>query len=112
MIVISISILYGPGLNYPFFFDDYNNLMNDQGQVNALIKDPSRIINNLLAHPLQPDRNLTLLSFATSYKLSKMNPAGFRLVNLILHGLNTLLLYFLLSLLLYRHNPPTPTERA
>ncbi len=112
MIVISITILYGSGLNYPFFFDDYNNLMDDQGKVSTLIKDPSQSLNNLLAHPLRPDRNLTLLSFAASYKLSKMSPAGFRLINLALHGLCTISVYLLLSLLLYRHDPQAPTERS
>ena len=110
MIVISIAILYGPGLNFPFFFDDYNNLMNDQGKVSSLIKDPSQTLNNLLAQPLRPDRNLSLLSFAASYKLSKMSPAGFRFVNLALHGLCTILTYLLLSLLFYRHDPQLPVE--
>ena len=111
ILVVTITILYGPGLDYPFFFDDYNSLMNDQGQVNTLIKSPDQALDNLLAHPLRPDRNLTWLSFAASYKLSKMSPSGFRLINLALHGLCTILLYLLLSLLLYRHDPQAPTER-
>ncbi len=110
--VVIITILYGPGLDYPFFFDDYNSLMNDQGQVNALIKNPDQTLNKLLAHPLRPDRNLTWLSFAASYKVSKMSPAGFRLINLALHGLCTILLYLLLSFLLYRHDPQAPAVRS
>ena len=42
MIVITIAILYGPGLEYPFFFDDYNSVMNDQGQISGLIKSPDQ----------------------------------------------------------------------
>jgi len=109
IIAALIAILYGPGLNYPFFFDDYNSLMNDQGQVSALIKNPAQALDNLLSQPLRPDRNLTWLSFATNYKLTKMNPSGFRVINLVLHGLCSFLIYLLLTHLLFRHNPKTDT---
>ena len=110
VIVATITIIYGPGLDYPFFFDDYNSLMNDQGIVNDLIKNPSHAIDNLLSHPLRPDRNLTWLSFAESYKLKKMSPAGFRLINLILHGLCSILVYLILSTLFFRHSQQTTKD--
>ncbi len=109
MIAVSVAILYGPGLDYPFFFDDYNSLMNDQGKVNALIKDPALALDNLLAQPLRPDRNLTWLTFAASYKLNEMSPSGFRIINLILHGLCSILVYLLLAFLISRHDPQTQT---
>ncbi len=110
VIVVTITILYGPGLDYPFFFDDYNSLMNDQGKVNNLIKNPSHSLKNLLAQPLRPDRNLTWLSFAVSYQLNEMSPTGFRLINMILHGLCSILIYLLLSILLFRHSLPTTSD--
>ncbi|MEA1921932.1 MAG: hypothetical protein U9N63_04685 [Pseudomonadota bacterium] len=109
VIVATITILYSPGLDYPFFFDDYNSLMNDQGKVNNLIKNPSQSLDNLLAQPLRPDRNLTWLSFAASYQVNEMSPAGFRLINLILHGLCSILVYLILSTLLFRHSLQTTT---
>ncbi len=107
VIVVLITILYGSGLNYPFFFDDYNSLMNNQGKVNTLIKDPVEALDNLLTHPLRPDRNLTWLTFAASYKLSEMSPLGFRIINLVLHGLCSFLVYLLLAFLMSQHVPPT-----
>ncbi len=109
MIAILVAILYGPGLDYPFFFDDYNSLMNDQGKVNDLIKDPTQALDNLLAQPLRPDRNLTWLSFAASYKQNEMSPADFRIINLVLHGLCAFLVYLLLAFLIYQHTPKTQT---
>lgn len=110
VMIILVAILYGPGLNYPFFFDDYNSLMNDQGQISTLIQSPEPALKNLLTKPLRPDRNLTWLSFAASYKLSKMSPAGFRIINFILHGLGSFLLYLLLAHLLYKPDPQKKTK--
>ena len=113
MISTLVAIFFGPGLNYDFFFDDYNSLMNDQGQVNALIKSPAQSLNNLRAQPLRPDRNLTWLSFAASYKISEMSPAGFRSINLILHALCSFLVYLLLALFISRNNKlrePSPAK--
>ncbi|MBN2809631.1 MAG: hypothetical protein JXR80_09095 [Deltaproteobacteria bacterium] len=106
-IVISTAILYGPGLDYPFFFDDYNSLMNDQGQVSSMITSPAPALHDLRTYPLRPDRSLTWLSFAISYKLKQMSPAAFRIVNFGLHGLCSFLVYLIIALLLFRHIPAT-----
>ncbi len=107
VIIISVAIIYRPSLDFPFFFDDYNSLMNDQGKVNSLIKDPALTLDNLLAQPLRPDRNLTWLTFAASYKLNEMSPSSFRIINFVLHGLCSFLVYLLLALMISRHEPQT-----
>ena len=98
-----IIIIYGPSLHYPFFFDDFNSLMNSQGKVNLKLTDPAPLFNSLFKKPLHFNRNLTWLTFALNYKLTGMNPAGFRIVNFVLHGLCTILVYLLLTLLWRRH---------
>ncbi len=99
-----IIIIYGPSLHYPFFFDDFNSLMNSQGIVSLKLTDPTPQLDSLLKKPLHPNRNLTWLTFALNYKLTGINPAGFRIVNLVLHGLCTILVYLLLTLLWQRHS--------
>ncbi|HDS15516.1 MAG TPA: hypothetical protein ENN66_02675 [Proteobacteria bacterium] len=94
------ALLYGPGLNYPFFFDDYNSLMNDQGLINPKLAQPEGCARDLIFAPLRPDRNLTWLTFAASYRLGKMNPGTYRAVNLFLHCGCAGLLYLILVLLL------------
>ncbi len=92
-----IAVFYGPALHYPFFFDDFNSLMNNQGIVSPQITSPAPALESLLIEPLRPNRALTWLTFAANYKLTDMNPAGFRTVNYALHGLCTILVYLILS---------------
>lgn len=101
---LSIIIIYGPALHYPFFFDDFNSLMNSQGIINPQLAQPVVWLKSLSRQPLSPNRDLTWLTFAINYKLAGMNPAGFRIVNLVLHGLCTILVYLLLTLLWRRHS--------
>jgi len=102
--VLFIIIIYGPSLHYPFFFDDFNSLMNSQGIVSLKLTDPAPAFDSLLKKPLHPNRYLTWMTFALNYKLTGMNPAGFRIVNFALHGLCTILVYLLLTLLWQRHS--------
>ncbi|NPA24307.1 MAG: hypothetical protein GXO34_00580, partial [Deltaproteobacteria bacterium] len=91
-------LLYGPATTGPFFFDDYNSIMNDQGQVNPRLKNPFTALDELRAHPFRPDRSLAWLTFALSYRYNGLSPTAFRAVNLALHGLTTLVLYLTLCL--------------
>ena len=102
--VLFITIIYGPTLHYPFFFDDFNSLMNNQGNVSPQLTNPAPSLESLIKQPLRPNRELTWLTFAANYKLTGMNPAGFRIVNFTLHGLCTFLVYLLLALLWQKNN--------
>lgn len=99
-----IVIIYGPALHYPFFFDDFNSLMNNQGVTNPRLPNPAPSLESLLKQPLSPNREVTWLTFAANYKLTGMDPAGFRIINFTLHGLCTILVYLLLTLLWQRNN--------
>jgi len=103
-VTVLIVIIYGPSLHYPFFFDDFNSLMNNQGIVSLKLTNPAQLLDSLSTQPLRPNRDLTWLTFALNYKLANMNPAGFRIVNLILHGLCTILVYLMLVQLGQRKN--------
>lgn len=100
LILIGSAWLYGPGLEYPFFFDDYNSLMDDQGQVSPMIKDSGARLRELKQQFLRPDRGLTWLTFAFDYQRQKnagqLRPAGFRYFNLLLHGGLAFLVYLTL----------------
>ncbi|MBN2706573.1 MAG: hypothetical protein JXR89_09050 [Deltaproteobacteria bacterium] len=113
------ALLYGPGLNYPFFFDDYNSLMNDQGLINPKLAQPEVCTRDLILAPLRPDRSLTWLTFAASYRVGKMNPGAYRAVNLFLHCASALLLYLILVVLLKQEQAsgvktqsPSPMEQG
>jgi tetratricopeptide (TPR) repeat protein len=105
------AVLYGPGLGGPFFFDDFNSLMNVRGETAPQVLNPRLPLQELVKHPLRPDRSLAWLSFAASYHFRRMNPAAFRTVNLVLHGLTALLLYLLLLRLRSASDPDRSQER-
>ena len=111
---IAISLaLYGFTLNFPFQFDDYTYLV-----LNPVIKDFqsfgswsdfSQIVNASRTMGLDPDvsvnyalRPLTYFTFHLNYLFDGLNPWSYRLVNVLIHAANTLLLFFLLARLLQK----------
>lgn len=79
--------------------------------------DSAYVVNNTLIRSLNWDSiyrifttphytdyyPLTLLSYATDYQIWGLNPFGYRLTNLVIHILNSILLYLFIHSLLSRH---------
>jgi len=92
-------ILYQPAKNAPFIFDD-NRIISE----NKLIKDIGTIGDLFLGKTISSSkiasagmcRPLLMSTFALDYHLNGLNPAGYRVVNITLHIVNTILLVFLL----------------
>ena len=99
--VLIAIILYGLVLYIPplqstsFYFDDQPSVEN-----NAVIKkiDIPEIFNAFNT------RFLVGLSFALNYKLCALHPAGYRLINLLIHCLNAFLVYLLIKSTLYLYS--------
>ncbi len=102
LILATTALLHGPAATGSFFFDDYNSIMNDLGELNPLVRSPLPALKELRAHPGRPDRSLAWLTFALSYRFSGLSATAFRIVNLVLHGLITMLLYLILCRLFAR----------
>jgi protein O-mannosyl-transferase len=77
------AIVYLPGLNAPFIFDDYLNLVNN-AQITTLTPQPNS---------WRESRPIGFLSFALNYAIHGLHPLGFRLVNVVLHWLTATLLF-------------------
>lgn len=100
LLVVIAALAYWPGVNGGFLFDDYNNI-----QVNPAIQ-----IESLDAGSLQRaaaayqagsyGRPLATLSFALDHYFQGKDPAGFKRTSIVLHALNTLLVFLLVSRLL------------
>lgn len=87
---VSVLVTFGRAVDAPFFFDDYFSVVHNE------------TIRELwpLSEPLHPPRDtpfagrpLVNLSAAVNYYFSRLNPAGYRLVDLLLHALSALLLF-------------------
>lgn len=92
--------IYRPGLWGPFLFDDYPNIVfNNAIHLNALNTDA--LSNALFTSDSGPlNRPISMLSFALNYYYTGLNQYYFKLTNLLIHLVNGLGVFVLVSLLL------------
>lgn len=111
VLAAACSLLYGWTLNFPMVFDDHLYLKN-----NPLVKDAASFgyaadFQNFATwparHGMEPDlatnfvlRPVAYATFYANYMLDGFNPKWWRLVNILVHGVNAWLMYALLTLLL------------
>lgn len=94
-ILIAIFVVYLPALRAGFVNWDDGDYVVD----NPLIKDFSHL-KELLTTPMQGNHHpLTMLSFALNYAISGLNAWSYHLVNLLLHLINSILVFRLAMLL-------------
>ncbi|TRZ49128.1 hypothetical protein D4Q80_02565 [bacterium] len=108
LLFIICFVIYLPSLGNSFVFDDIAVIVN-----NPFIKSlkflPNIFTHNLYYHLIANTpgsfmyRPLQAFTYAIDYKVWGLNPFGFHLVNVILHFINGLLVYYFL-LLLFQDN--------
>lgn len=89
-------LIYLPGLNGPFVFDDFTNIVQNSAlTVHNLDWDQlAQAALSSNAGPLQ--RPLSMLSFALNVYFGGLDAYAFKWVNLLIHLLNGVLVYSLL----------------
>jgi tetratricopeptide (TPR) repeat protein len=90
LILLVSSVSYFNSLENSFHFDD-RPVIEENPNIREL-SDLSSIISH------NPSRPILFLSFALNYYFSHLNPFGYHLVNLILHGLTSILIYLIVEL--------------
>ncbi|HEX3727460.1 MAG TPA: hypothetical protein VHV08_14500, partial [Pirellulales bacterium] len=96
ILTIAVCIVYGPATSAPFIFDDKISVVQ-----NASITELWPLwTSSGKPSPLAPaqesvtaGRPLVNLSLALNYRLGKLNPRGYHLVNLALHLMSAMLLW-------------------
>ena len=103
IIVLLSFIAFSNTLNNDFIWDDQKVLLENKN-IRSLdrshLKDfftSSKAYNFAEGQNYRP---VALLSFAIIYKMSGLNPSGFHLANVLIHTLNSLMLFFLVYLIL------------
>jgi len=96
VLALGLVVLYWPGLNGGFFFDDFSNILDA----------PEMEMREFSLHALKTawesgnsgplGRPISMLSFALNYYFSGFSPFWFKLTNLVIHGINSFLVYILL----------------
>lgn len=87
-VILVVAIAYSNILTAPFVFDDYSSIKENE-QI--------RRIDNAL-RMVSSNRSVPLISFALNYAVGGLNTAGYHLVNIIIHAVNALLIYYLILL--------------
>ncbi len=88
LIALTGVLLYSPILSSPFIYDDHRNITQ-----NETIKSVSAAARNI-----SDMRYITSLSFSLNYAFGGLETSGYHLVNIFIHAINAVLLYFLVTL--------------
>jgi tetratricopeptide (TPR) repeat protein len=94
-LVAAVTLVYANTLRNSFTYDDFPYILN-----NAQVTSPT--LKGFFAATIGSNvfRPLTFATFSFNWLLGTIHPAGYHLLNLMLHAAVTLLLYFLLCKLL------------
>ncbi len=96
MFILAGFILYANTIHAPFIYDDIRNIMeNEYIRMTDLSADQIRIALNAPGH-----RPITMISFALNYYFDQYNPAGYHLVNILIHITTGIFLFFFLKITL------------
>lgn len=95
MIGILSILIYSNTFNVPFVYEDVRNISD-----NPLIKDSSLLLNSIKSFGLLLSNRITgLVSFNLNYRIHKLNVPGYHAVNIGIHMINSILIYYLIVLI-------------
>lgn len=87
LLLVVTAVLYGKVINAPFVYDDHELLL-----ANPLVKSlPAAWVH----WPEAKTKLITLWTFAVNYLIGLDDPRGYHFVNIALHFINAVLVYFL-----------------
>jgi hypothetical protein len=98
-VLVTVAV-YSPGLSGGWLFDDYPNIV-DNHEVQPKSASVSDLVGAALSSPSSRfKRPLASLSFAANYLADGLDPFWWKVVNLVIHLLNGLLVFVLVRKLL------------
>lgn len=86
ILLLAAVLPYLNTFDVPWYFDDVNNIVD-----NPRIRDLSRAVSSVLE-----DRGLAIITFALNHRVGGLHPFGYHLVNLAIHALSVLTVWWLL----------------
>ena len=88
-------VIYSNTFHVPFIFDDYHRIIQNDS-----------IKGNEIFYQLNQSRYIGYISFALNYKMNGLTTNGYHIVNIIIHLINTILVYVLVYHLLSIYDNP------
>lgn len=95
-----VSIVYWPGLTGGFAFDDFANIVFNPALRVTSLQPQAWIDAALSSHASDLQRPLAMLSFAVNHYFTGLDPRPMKMTNLVIHLLNTGLVFGLVRSLL------------
>jgi Tfp pilus assembly protein PilF len=105
--ILLIVVIYGNTLKVPFVFDDIPSIVENNSLHWIKPLSISKMNQSLLSH-----RPLSNLTFGLNYYFGRLDTRGYHLVNIFLHFLNTLLLFYFLNLIFRMGLPEQAVEQS
>ncbi|MEN8134055.1 MAG: tetratricopeptide repeat protein [Thermodesulfobacteriota bacterium] len=103
LLVIILGILgYSNTLNVPFQLDDVANIVENPVIKNLVYyKTPAKakVYNGFAEYPILINRYIGSLTFALNYKMHGLDVTGYHVVNILIHLINSLLIYWFVHLI-------------
>ncbi len=100
LLIIIVSLFaYSNTFHVPFQYDDEYNIVKNPviKSLNSYI-EPSKSQEFSFQHDFSIARYIGLLTLALNYKVHSLDVVGYHIVNLLIHTINALLVYFLVIL--------------
>ncbi|CAM0997948.1 Tetratricopeptide repeat protein [Rhodanobacter sp. Root179] len=98
--LLIVALVYSTGLSGGWLFDDYPNIVDNQG-VHPVDADTASLVRAALSSPASEfKRPLASLTFAANYLASGLDPYNWKLTNLVIHLMNGVLVFLLARALL------------
>lgn len=108
ILLAAVFLLYWPALSGPFVFDDYPNIVNNS-KIAVSDLDYTSLRDAALSRGEGiSTRSLALASFAINFYFAELNPYWYKLTNLAIHLLNTILIFCLARILFAAPLKPSP----
>ena len=109
---VIIFSLYSNAINGPFILDDWPIIFENEA-IRLKTFSPTNLLKVALENEKSRHRPVPMLSFAINYYIHQYNVAGYHIVNICIHIINGILLYYLLmTTLSFPVNSSRVRERA
>jgi len=86
------GVIYSNTLHSPFVFDDGPSITR-----NSTIKDVKNFFGSSTGYHKYPTRYIGYITFALNYRVGGVDPFGYHVINILIHIVNSLLVYYILS---------------
>lgn len=104
LLIIILGIIgYSNTLNAPFILDDVRNIVENPVIKNIdfyISPSKAKVYTGLAEYPMLVNRYVGSLTFALNYKINGLDVTGYHAANLLIHLINSLLVYRLIQLLI------------